>query len=204
VPAAGSNVRGTVEVRAVADPEKASHVVRIDRRVGNGPWTAVGTDSSSPVYTVFDNLTPLNLATGTTVAYRAVLRSGSGEVTSAVREVRYAGPPLETATLYYYRPAGDYADWGLHMWGEAVDPDVLSQITWGAPYQRTGVTADGWAVYQIPLASDTAPVNFIMHRPNGDAVPETREPGGDRSFLPINSPEVWIVQGDPVVHTIKP
>ena len=204
VPAAGSNVRGTVEVRAVADPEKASHVVRIDRSIAGGAWTPIGTDSSSPVYTVFDNLTPLNLATGTTVAYRAVLRSGGGEVTSAVREVRYAGPPVTAATLRYFRPAGDYADWGLHMWGDAVDPAVLAQISWGAPWQRVSVDADGWAVYQIPLVSDTVPVNFIMHRPNGDAVPDTREPGGDRSFLPINSPEVWIVQGDPTVHTTNP
>ncbi|GAA1032138.1 hypothetical protein GCM10009557_29670 [Virgisporangium ochraceum] len=203
VPAAGSNVRGTVEVRAVADPERSSHVVRIDRRIGTGEWTPVGTDSSSPVYTVFDNLTPLNLATGTTVAYRAVLTSGRGEVTSTVREVRYAGPPVTTATLYYYRPAGDYADWGLHMWGDAVDPAVLAQIAWGAPWQRTGVR-DGWAVYEIPLVSDTAPVNFIMHTPNGDAVPDTREPGGDRSFLPIDSPEVWIVQGDLTVYTSQP
>jgi alpha-amylase len=43
-----------------------------------------------------------------------------------------------------------------------------------------------------------------MHTPNGDAVPDTREPGGDRSFLPIDSPEVWIVQGDPTVYTTNP
>jgi alpha-amylase len=47
-------------------------------------------------------------------------------------------------------------------------------------------------------------VNFIMHLPSGDTVPSTREPGGDRSFLPINNPEVWIVQGDPTVYTSKP
>ena len=54
---------------------------------------------------------------------------------------------------------------------------------------------NGWAVYEIPLVDDTKPVNFIMHRPSGDAVPDTREPGGDRSFLPINSPEVWMKGG---------
>jgi hypothetical protein len=43
-----------------------------------------------------------------------------------------------------------------------------------------------------------------MHLPSGDSVPDTREPGGDRSFLPINSPEVWIVQGDPTVYTSPP
>jgi alpha-amylase len=35
-------------------------------------------------------------------------------------------------------------------------------------------------------------------------VPTTREPGGDRSFLPIDHPQVWIVQGDPAVHTTAP
>jgi len=203
VPAEGSGVRGTVEVRAVADPERGSHVVRIDRRVAGGAWTPVGTDSSSPAYTVFDNLAPLNLAAGTTVEYRAVLISGPAQVTSAVRAVRYAGPPAQTATLWYFRPAGDYGQWGLHMWGDAVDPATLAQIGWDTPWQRSGVEG-GWARYDIPLVDDTKPVNFIMHLPSGDSVPDTREPGGDRSFLPINSPQVWLVQGDPTVYTVQP
>jgi glycosidase len=203
VPTEGGGVRGTVEVRAVADPERSSHVVRIDRRVAGGPWTAVGTDSSSPVYTVFDNLTPLNLATGTSVEYRAVLTSGPVEVISAVRTVRYAGPPLAAATLWYFRPAGDYTTWGLHMWGDAVDPAVLAQIAWDNPWQRAGVEG-GWARYDIPLVDDTKPVNFIMHLPSGDSVPDTREPGGDRSFLPINTAQVWIKQGDPTVYSVRP
>jgi glycosidase len=203
VPTEGSGVRGTVEVRAVADPERSSHVVRIERRVAGGAWTVAGTDSSSPVYTVFDDLAPLNLAAGTTVEYRAVLTSGPAQVTSAIRAVRYAGPPLAAATLWYFRPAGDYTDWGLHMWGEAVDPAVLAQIAWERPWPLAAVVG-GWARYDIPLVSDTNPVNFIMHLPSGDSVPQTREPGGDRSFLPINNPEVWIVQGDPTVYTSQP
>jgi alpha-amylase len=35
-------------------------------------------------------------------------------------------------------------------------------------------------------------------------VPETREPGGDRSFVPLDSVNVWIKQGDPTVYTSKP
>jgi hypothetical protein len=68
-----------------------------------------------------------------------------------------------------------------------VDPAVLAQIAWDKPWQRSGVTG-GWADYNP--ADDTQPVNFIMHLPSGDTVPTTREPGGDRSFLPINNPEV--------------
>ena len=208
VPAEGSGVRGAVEVRAVADPERATHVVAFERRIGGAAWTPIGTDSSSPVYTVFDAL-PADLAPDTAVEYRATLTEPDGTtVTSPVRRVRAAGPPATETTLHYFRPAGDYGEplasgWGLHMWGEAVDPALLAQIAWDRPWPRTRVEG-GWAEYDIPLVDDTKPVNFIMHLPSGDSVPMTREPGGDRSFLPINSPNVWIVQGDPTVYTSRP
>jgi alpha-amylase len=203
-PAEGSGVRGAVEVRAVADPERATHVVSFERSVADGPWTVIGSDSSSPAYTVFDDLTPLTLAAGTSVRYRAQLVEPNGtRSTSAVRTVRAAGPPATMATLHYFRPAGDYTDWGLHMWGEAVDPVVLGQIAWDRPWPLTRI-AGGWADYEIPLVDDTKPVNFIMHLPSGDSVPATREPGGDRSFLPIDTPQVWIKQGDPTVYSSQP
>ena len=207
-PAEGSRVRGTVEVRAVADPERATHVVRFERNIAGAAWTTIGTDSSSPAYTVFDPL-PADLAAGTPIQYRAILTEPDGTtVTSAVRTVFAGGPPIAVARLHYLRPAGDYGappnGWGLHMWGEAVAPDVLAQITWDRPWQRSGVTADGWAVYDIPLADDTKPVNFIMHLPGRDDVPTGREPGGDRPFVPLNTPEVWIVQGDPTVYPSMP
>ncbi|MGB3440045.1 MAG: alpha-amylase family glycosyl hydrolase [Actinophytocola sp.] len=198
-PAEDGGVRGTVEVRASADPEKATHVVSFERSVDGGPWTAIGSDSTSPAYTVFDDLGALNLAAGTPVAYRATL----GGARSEVRTVRYAGPQLEVATLRYLRPAGDYGQWGLHLWGDGIDPAVLAQVAWDKPWPATRVE-DGWAVYEIPLVDDTKPVNFIMHLPSGDAVPDTREPGGDRSFRPIDTPEVWIKQGDPAVYTSEP
>lgn len=204
-PPEGGNVRGDVTVRAVVDPERASHVVRFERRVGGGAWTPIGSDATSPVYTVVDDLAPLNLAAGARVQYRAILARPGGGVaaTSAVRTVRYAGPPVAVATLHYYRPAGDYTGWGLHLWGDAVDPDVLAQVAWDRPWPATRIEG-GWAEYEIPLVNDMRPVNFIMHLPNGDTVPATREPGGDRSFVPIDNPEVWIVQGDPAVHTSRP
>jgi len=124
-------------------------------------------------------------------------------VTSAIRTVRYAGPPLTMATLRYHRPAGDYTGWGLHLWGDGIDPAVLAQVAWDRPWPPTRI-ADGWAEFDIPLTDDTKPVNFIVHLPNGDTVPTSREPGGDRSFVPIDHPQVWIEQGDPVVHPGPP
>ncbi len=172
-----------------------------------GPTSA--SDDSSPAYTLFDDLSSLDLAEGTPITYRATLHYAGGGTVTAEQTVTAASPtPYEMATLHYLRPAGDYGDppeqgWGLHMWGDAVDPAVLAQIAWEKPWPRTGVTG-GWADYEIPLVDDTKPVNFIMHLPSGDSVPTTREPGGDRSFVPLQANEVWIVQGDPRVYTSQP
>ncbi len=76
---------------------------------------------------------------------------------------------------------------------------MLATIAWERPFQRTGMDAFG-AVYEIPLEDDTKPVNFIMHLPSGDSVPDTREPGGDRSFVPLDHPQIWLKQGDPTVY----
>jgi len=108
---------------------------------------------------------------------------------------------VTTAIVHYRRPAGDFDQWGLHLWGDAIADGVAT--TWDAPRQRDGTDAFG-AFYRIPLKDDTKPVNFIMHQPSGDVVPDTREPGGDRSFVPLEHPEIWLVQGDPTVYFSPP
>ena len=201
-PAEGSKHRGSVPLRLFADPERATHAVAFERSVAGGPWEAIGHDTSSPAYSLTDDLA--GLAPGTSVAYRATLTEPDGtSVTSAVRTIAVAPPPLDTAVVHYHRSAGDYDDWGLHLWGDAVDPEVLTHIAWDDPLDRVGVV-DGWARYEIGLVDDTKPVNFILHRPGGDSVPDTREPGGDRSFVPIDHPEIWLVQGDPTVYFAQP
>jgi glycosidase len=200
-PAEGGHVRGEVEVRAVATPDHPNYVVTFYRSVDDGAWTAIGTDDSSPVYTAFDDTT--GLADDTVVRYKAVLQYAPGRtVESATRSVTVSATPVATATVHYRRPAGDYADWGLHLWGDAIADGVATE--WGAPRQRETDLDDFGAVYKIPLKDDTKPVNFIMHRPGGDVVPDTREPGGDRSFVPIDHPEIWLLQGDPKVYFSEP
>jgi hypothetical protein len=198
-----SKQRGNVLLRLFADPERATHVVTFERSVAGGPWTERGSDSSSPAYSLSDDLA--GLAPGTTVAYRATLTEPDGtRVTSTTRSIVVAGPPLDKAVVHYWRGSRDYDDWGLHLWGDAVADEVLAQVAWDRPWPRTGVDPDGWARFEIKLKDDTKPVNFILHRPSGDSVPDSREPGGDRSFVPLDHPEIWLVQGDPAVHTTKP
>ena len=122
-------------------------------------------------------------------------------MTSETRTVTVAPPPQDTAIVHYDRPALDYEDWGLHLFGDAIADGVAT--TWDAPRQRDEVDAAG-AVFRIPLTDDTQPVDFILHRPSGETVPTTREPGGDRSFRPIDHPEIWLRQGDPAIYFSDP
>ena len=81
---------------------------------------------------------------------------------------------------------------------------MIAAVAWDKPWPLAGVDADGWARYEIPLKDDTVAVNFILHQPAGDTVPTTREPGGDRSFIPLDTPEIWLVAGDATVYPTQP
>jgi hypothetical protein len=199
-PAQGSKVRGKVNLLASVDPERASQSVTFQRQVGTGAWTTIGTDTSSPAYTAVDDIAGLGLATGEAIRYRAVLTEADGnEVTSRVRTVQQAPPPVTTAVVHYKRPAGDYGEWGLHLFGAAVQ----TETAWTAPLQRVGVDDDG-ARFEIAIKDDTRPVGFIVHLPGRGDVPTGREPGGDRFFIPVDAPEIWLKQGDPTVYTSRP
>lgn len=87
-PAEGSSVDGKVEVSATASPEKADYTVSFERSVDGGDWTAIGSDSSSPVYAVFDDLAAPGLADGTQIRYRATMAvPGAENVVSDLRTV---------------------------------------------------------------------------------------------------------------------
>jgi len=196
-PPEGGKVRNDVALAAEAVPDRNHYSVRFERSVSGGDWSEVATDSSQPAYTATDNVSAIS--PGTAVRYRAVLTYAPGRsVTSPARSTT-VGSPVTTAVVHYRRPGGDYDDWGLHLWGAGkAGPDT----DWNAPRQRDGVDSYG-AFFNIPLADESQPVNFILHRPSGDS-PTTREPGGDRSFIPIDHPEIWLQQGDPKVHYAPP
>ena len=181
-------VRGKVQVRAVAAPERAPlRRRRCSGSVGGGPWTTIGTDSSSPAYTAFDDISAL--APGTSISYRAILDYGAGTVTSA----EPVGRPSRrrrssTAIVHYQRPDGDYGGVGPAPVGRRDRADVAHDL--GRRRGCAARTDDFGAVFEIPLADDIQPVKFIVHKPNLDAVP-TRT-GGDRFFVPALHPEIWL------------
>ncbi|MDW8318929.1 MAG: pullulanase-type alpha-1,6-glucosidase, partial [Anaerolineae bacterium] len=105
-------------------------------------------------------------------------------------------------TIHYRRPNGDYGDyssddyndfWGLHLWGDAIDPSEAT--SWTNPRKPDG--QDDYGVYfKIRLQDVNQPVNFIVHR--GDVKDPPNSP--DRSFNPTETASIWLLQDDVKVY----
>jgi glycosidase len=196
-PNEGQRVRGVVTVRATAVPEHANYVVRFERSVDGGPFTTVGTDDSSPVYTAFDDTS--SLADGAHVTYRAVLTYAPGQTTvSDTRTVTIVQAKVTQAVIHYNRPDGDYAAWGLHLFGDGLAPgEATAEWTSPTPFEATDAYG---ALHRIGIDDDTQRVGFIVHRrPPGD--PNQKDTDPDRFFIPLATPEVWLRAGDPKIYS---
>jgi glycosidase len=192
-PNEGQRVRGTVEVRAVAIPEHSNYVVTFERSLDGGPFAPIGTDDSSPVYTVFDDTSAL--ADGTHVTYRAVLTYAPGQtVTSDTRTVTVVQAGVTQAVIHYNRPDGDYAAWGLHLWGDGLAPgEATAEWTSPTPFEATDAYG---ALHRITIADDTKRVGFIVHGMPPATDPNIKDTPNDRFFVPLATPEIWLRQGD--------
>jgi len=105
--------------------------------------------------------------------------------------VAEASPGLQAATceeaiLHYHRPGGDYADWGLHIWG----PTAATGVTWTTPFMPTGEDDFG-LVWTVPMQADADHLNYIVH------LGDEKDPGPDQqmSFASTGC-EIWLMQGD--------
>jgi pullulanase-type alpha-1,6-glucosidase len=104
------------------------------------------------------------------------------------------------ATIRYHRDDGDYGDytsddfndfWGLHLWGEAIDP--TEGTDWTSPKKADGIDDYG-AFWTVLLQNPSAELNFIIHR--GDE----KDPGPDESFTPNQIPTAWKQSGDEEIY----
>ncbi len=103
-------------------------------------------------------------------------------------------------TIRYHRDDGDYGNpasadfndyWGLHLWGDGLDP--AEGTDWTIPKPFDGIDDFG-AFWNIQILDPGQPLNFIIHR--GD----TKDPGPDQSFLPDEMATVWIMSGDETIY----
>jgi hypothetical protein len=96
-------------------------------------------------------------------------------------------------TVRYHRPDGIYDGWGLHLWGDAIDPSEAT--TWDNPKMPDGIDEYG-AFFNIQIQDATQPVNFIVHK--GDEKDPVDSP--DRSFIPVEMATIWLQSGDVAVY----
>jgi pullulanase-type alpha-1,6-glucosidase len=105
--------------------------------------------------------------------------------------VQYQSPAaaLGHQTIHYHRADGNYAGWGLHLWGDG----IANPTDWGSPMMPTGTDAFG-AYWNVALNDPTKAVNFIVH--NGD----TKDPGPDQSVDPTQADDAWVMSGENAVY----
>ena len=94
---------------------------------------------------------------------------------------------MKKTVIHYHRPDDNYAGWGLHLWGDAIDPTEATQ--WATPKMPTG-TDDYGVYFEIKLANLTKPVTFIVHK--GD----TKYPTLTSKRHRPTSYAVWLQSGD--------
>ncbi len=104
-------------------------------------------------------------------------------------------------TIHYHREDGDYGDatsddfndfWGLHLWGDAIDP--AEGTDWTSPKKPTG--QDDFGIFwRVDIVDSSLPVNFIIHR--GDE----KDPGPDQSIIPVEQASAFINSGDETIYS---
>jgi hypothetical protein len=100
--------------------------------------------------------------------------------------------------IHYNRPDGDYAAWGLHLFGSGLAAGE-GTAAWQQPTAFEGTDAYG-ALHSMGIADDTQRVGFIVHRrPPGD--PNQKDVDADRFFIPLATPEIWLRSGDPRIYS---
>ncbi len=204
-PAAGSEVSGLVEVGAGlsnAGYAEVTFAVSVD----GGEYEVIGTDDNAP-YRVFYDVSEAPL--GAALNFKAIVSDLNGNLNSAEVDVVTAVEEepegsAAYAVIHYFRPDGDYGDhttgdfndfWGLHLWGDGVDPDY--HTVWENPRPFLGEDEYGRFAW-VRLVPGSTEVNFIIHR--GDIKDGTT---ADRMFNPAISPEIWTRQDDANEYTTQ-
>ncbi|MCB0043951.1 MAG: pullulanase-type alpha-1,6-glucosidase [Caldilineaceae bacterium] len=200
----GNDVPQRMEIAAELDQANVyAEVTFAVRTSGASDWTVIGTDDNPPYRVFYD---AQDLPTDTQLDFAAVVNDLSGDyagatvtgVTPVTDDGGGAGGSYDYAVIHYLRSDDDYGDaatgdyndyWGLHLWGDAIDPGEGTE--WTSPKPFLGEDSYGRFAW-IKLQDSSQDVNFIVHR--GDTKDGTE---ADRGFNPnTDGPEIWLKQDD--------
>jgi glycosidase len=98
--------------------------------------------------------------------------------------------PTQKLTIYYHRPNNDYQDWGLHLWGDAVN----NPTDWNNPLPFTG--QDECRQFAVINVYPGKILGFIVHK--GDQ----KDINANRYFTPTSEQSaIWLVENETAVYT---
>ena len=147
-------------------------------------FNVIGVDTNPPYRVFYDTD---GLANNTALNFKAIVNDLQGHYSVAESDAVVV-LPASYAFIHYNRPDGDYDGWGLHLWGDGLDPSEITD--WGTPKQWNGEDEYGMFAY-IKVLDPALPIGFIVHK--GD----DKDTDADRNFIPADMPQTWIKQGDP-------
>ena len=171
-PAADSAVSGEIEIGAQLGSAQLAEV-SFALSVDGGEYRPLGVDTNPP-YRIFYDVS--ELPAGSALTFKAIVNDLNGNLSSAKVDATVADetpPPSGSAAyaiIHYYREDGEYGDhttgdfndfWGLHLWGDGIDPSEVTE--WTSPKPFLGEDEYGRFAW-IKLADPSQPVNFIIHR----------------------------------------
>ncbi len=171
------------------------------KKQGDAAYTVIGTDDNPP-YRVFYDAS--SLTSGTKVDFKVVVNNLAGQyATAEVKNVtinltpkaqKIAREPYAYAVIHYNRPDGNYTDWGVHAWGDALVKGQGENV-WDKPIPFLGQDSYGQFAY-FRLADDTKYLEFIVHKGG------TKDPDKDlnRKFMPSDTPQIWLKSGDDTMY----
>ena len=202
--AEGSKQRDEVLLRLFADPERATHVVSFERSVAGGPWTAIGSDSSSPAYVHRDDFAGLARHGDEDRLPGHARRAGRDAGDERGADDRGGGAAARRRpTCATGARTATTTSWGLHVWGDA--------STRGGRRDRVGGAVAGDArrgrlggVSRSRSRTTRKAVNFIMHKPAGDTVPTRASPAATARSCRSRTRTIWLKAGDPTIYTSQP
>lgn len=141
--------------------------------------------------------------------------SGGGGASVAVQDIK-------TLRIHYRRTDGNYAGYGLHLWGSnGIDTSRLAGVaidSWNAPVafsSMPGYSASAnEVVFEVPVLNPTAnasnkQLEFLIHGVGGTGNPSVDDKDGrpnnivvDYSTLSVANQvgDVWILQGDAKIY----
>ena len=98
--------------------------------------------------------------------------------------------------IHFHRDKGDYAGWGLHVWGAGL---VLPHsVSWDRPLEATGV--DTYGVYfDVGVEPTVQTFNLIVH--HGETKSTPRDLAVD---IASQGREVWVREGSDAVYASPP